>query len=405
MVGRVSAGVSKVEAMATKTSATLRQLKELEGQLNSRSLRVRRNFVSIVQGSLSAGIAFWFTHTLLGHERPFFAPMAAVIILGLSSGNRIRRAFELSIGCTLGIGVGDLLIHGIGSGDWQIALAVFVSLLIASFLSTSQLLINQVAVGSILIATIIPPGTSGTYERMFDAVVGCTVGLLVMALIPQSPLAGGRREVARVLKIAQGVLADVADALAAHDAEAIHTALVEVRGSQGAINAMLLEAKSSKENAALSPLLWASKHRVRSFVRILPAVDNVVRNTRVLARRAEVLTQDGEKVSDDQIEIINELSDAVGLLAEVYLKEAPVDEAVAIPELTRKLRYLGARCTLDVAEGGVLSAQVILAQSRSIIVDLLQVCGMSRESAAAALAPTTKTPAFPPEVVEKPESD
>ena len=144
---------------------------------------------------------------------------------------------------------------------------------------------------------------------------------------------------------------------------------------------------------------------MRSFVRILPAVDNVVRNTRVLARRAEVLTQDGEKVSDDQIEIINELSDAVGLLAEVYLKEAPVDEAVAIPELTRKLRYLGARCTLDVAEGGVLSAQVILAQSRSIIVDLLQVCGMSRESAAAALAPTTKTPAFPPEVVEKPESD
>ena len=48
----------------------------------------------------------------------------------------------------------------------------------------------------------------------------------------------------------------------------------------------------------------------------------------------------------------------------------------------------------------VLSAYAVLAQTRSIIVDLLMVCGMSRESAVAQLVPTSKHPAYPPEVWE-----
>ena len=45
-----------------------------------------------------------------------------------------------------------------------------------------------------------------------------------------------------------------------------------------------------------------------------------------------------------------------------------------------------------------LSASAILAQSRSLIVDMLQICGWSRESAVAVLKPTSTTPAYPPEV-------
>ena len=48
----------------------------------------------------------------------------------------------------------------------------------------------------------------------------------------------------------------------------------------------------------------------------------------------------------------------------------------------------------------VLSAYALLAQSRSLTVDLLQICGMSRESALAALAPTSKTPRYQPETFD-----
>ena len=150
----------------------------------------------------------------------------------------------------------------------------------------------------------------------------------------------------------------------------------------------------------MSPLLWRHKRRIKSLVRILNPVDNAMRNTRVLSRRALTLVEDHDTVSKEQLWIISSLADVAGQLAELYTKSGDLDEHVAIPELVRRLRELGARAGLEVAEGGVLTAQVILAQSRSIIVDLLQVCGMSRYSAVAVLQPTSAHPAMPPEVCD-----
>ena len=53
-----------------------------------------------------------------------------------------------------------------------------------------------------------------------------------------------------------------------------------------------------------------------------------------------------------------------------------------------------------IPEDGVLSAYAILAQTRSLIVDLLMVCGMSNESALAALVPTSMTPKVEPEAFD-----
>ena len=380
------------------TSVTLAQMRRLDNSLQQRLQRVRRHAVSAVQAAIAAGLAFYISQQLFGHPVPFFAPMAAVITLGLSGGARLRRAADLALGCTLGVAVGDLLIYAIGSGYWQISLAVGTSLLVASFASSSQLLSNQVAIGSILIATIMPPGSASGFERPIDALIGGLTAIAVMSLLPNSPLAEGRREVAKVLSLAGSVLEDVAQALASADSAAIEMALDEVRGSQEKINAMLDAASGSQENVKVSPLLWASRAKVQSLLRILAPVDNAIRNTRVLARRAQVLIQDGDEVSAEQVDIISELSQVAHRLGVLYEARTPVSEAQEIPALVDELRSLAARAGLSVAEGRVLSAQVILAQSRSIIVDLLQVCGMSRPSAVAQLAPTSASPAFPPEV-------
>jgi hypothetical protein len=85
----------------------------------------------------------------------------------------------------------------------------------------------------------------------------------------------------------------------------------------------------------------------------------------------------------------------------VFEGKDEAEEALQIPELVNRLRALGAKAGMDVVDDkSVLSAYVILAQSRSIISDLLEVCGMSRESAVSVLAPTSETPAYPPEVWE-----
>ena len=59
---------------------------------------------------------------MIGHSRAFFAPIAALIALGVGVTNRPRRVAELTLGVAVGIGVGDVLIWGIGSGAWQLGL-------------------------------------------------------------------------------------------------------------------------------------------------------------------------------------------------------------------------------------------------------------------------------------------
>src|SRR2546427_8910001 len=56
--------------------------------------------------------------TVVDHRAPFFAPVAAVVCLGTTLGQRLRRTIELIVGVGLGVGVGDLLISAIGTGPW-----------------------------------------------------------------------------------------------------------------------------------------------------------------------------------------------------------------------------------------------------------------------------------------------
>lgn len=386
--------------MAKRRIGTLERLREIDDSVTARFRRIYKRRLSVLQGAVAAGSSFWVAQNIFGHELPFFAPIAAVIILGLTGGERIKRAVELTLGCAVGVGLGDLLIAGVGSGFWQIALAVGVSLIVASFLSKAPLVSNQVAIGSILIATIMPPGSSDGFDRMLDAAIGGTVAIIVIAVIPTSPLRAGRAEVSNVLGIVNSVLDDVAKAVREGDTEALDEALSAVRGSQQDINTMLAAAKTAHESSTVSPLLWSERRRVRSLQRMLTPVDNTIRNVRVLARRALVLTEDGDEISGAQLEMIDELADIALALSDLYERHTEVSEATEIPELVNRLRALGARSDMAVAQGRVLSAQVILAQTRSIIVDMLQVCGMSRESAVAVLAPSSETPAYPPELWE-----
>lgn len=384
--------------MAKKKLGTVARLSELDKSLRNRLLRVRSRLLFIVHSAIGAGVAYWIAVEVIKHGQPFFAPMSAVIILGLSGGDRIKRATELTLGCALGVGLGDLLIMQIGTGYWQIFVVVGLALLVASFVSPAPLVSNQMAIGGILIATMFPPGDGGSIDRMIDAFIGGGVGILVIALLPSSPLDAGRHQVANVLGIAASVLEDVAASLKAKDAAKLNNALEALRRSQASVNKLETAASSGKEATTVSPFLWGDRARVRSLYRILAPVDNVIRNARVLARRAVVLTEDNDTVSDEQIHVIEEIADIALRLSDLYEHHKEISEALEISELVNRLRQLGSEVGEDIAEDRVLSAQVILAQSRSIIVDLLQICGMSRESAVAVLVPTSESPAYPPEL-------
>jgi len=361
--------------------------------------RLRSRSVYIIQATVGAGLAYWVAHVLFGHSQPFFAPISAVIILGLSGGDRMKKALEMSIGGIIGVAVGDILFEFVGQGPFQITLIVLAGLIVGSFITKSPLVANQIVFGSILIATIFPPTEGmGGLDRAVDAMIGSAIGIVTIALIPNSPLSQARREICKVLGMASSVLSDVSYGLRNDDPELIEDARDAVRGTQSNINSMLDAAKSGREAAEVSPIMWASRRNIRSLERILEPVDNAVRGVRVLSRRAMVLSEDHDEVSKAQLELIDSLSDILQELSELYNHKNKADVAHEIPEIVSKLRKVGARASMGVVEEQSLSAYAILAQTRSIVVDLLMVCGMSRESAVASLVPTSAHPAFPSEV-------
>ena len=78
----------------------------------------------VIQGSVAAGIAFWFAHYVMGHPPPVFAPLASGFARAPITVGRLRRSVELVMGVSLGIGIGDIMISHIGTGSWQIAITV-----------------------------------------------------------------------------------------------------------------------------------------------------------------------------------------------------------------------------------------------------------------------------------------
>lgn len=360
--------------------------------------RLRAHWIYALQAGFAAGLAYWASMTFFGHIQPFFAPMSVLIVLSTTGGERFRKSIELIVGCAIGVGLGDLLISVVGTGIWQIAVGVTAAVLLGVTIDKGPLVANQAAFASILVSTILPPGTEGGFNRMIDALVGGFVGLIVISIFPESPLRAGRREIAKMMGIAASVLHDTAESLRTQDAARIQAALQKVRGTQGGINDMISAAKTGQEAVRISPLLWRQRRRIKSMIRILHPVDNCIRNTRVLARRAYVLVEDHDTVSDEQIALIEDLAEVIEQLQDIFLGKET--EHIELPRLVKRLRYIGAQAGLEVAEGRVLSAQVVLGQSRSIIVDLLQICGLSRKSAQAVLRPTSQHPAQPPELWE-----
>lgn len=363
--------------------------------------RVRERVIFAIQAGLAAGLALLIANKFGNHPDPFFAPMAAVISLGVSGGRRLRRTFELTLGVAVGIGIGDFVISLIGAGYWQVGAVVFLAILTASFVDKAAAVAIQAANTGVLIGTILPPGATGTWDRMTDALIGGSVAIVVMAVIPNSPLKPARRVMSELLSTAALVLDDVASGIVRKKEEDILEALRVARSTQNSINTLLNSADGGAEMIAVSPLYWNARRHNRTLGRSLVPVDNVMRNTRVLTRRAQIMVADGIEPPQKMHHLLRELADCLGHLGSVFAEggtRGSRDDAIEIPEIIRKLQRLAAQTTEDAAKGAGMSGTVVLAQIRSIIVDTLVVCGYSRESAMASLAPTVERPSVPPEV-------
>ncbi len=347
--------------------------------LRQRRARVRAKGWQVGQCALAAGVAWTLASEVFHHPTPFFAPIAAVVSLGTSYGQRLRRVVEVTLGVAIGVFLGDLFTHWLGSGGWQVAVIVSLAMTTALLLGQSQLFVNQAAVQAIVVSTLVPsPGEA--FIRWTDALIGGAVALLAAAVVPRAPLRRPREQAAVVVRKISTLTRAAAESILDGDADRAMLVLRDARSTDDLVSELRAAADEGLSVVRSSPFRRRHRGRVRAMAELVEPLDFALRNTRVLVRRVAVACYRREHIPPAYASLLDDLAEATDAIA------AELSEGRAATAVRARLVALG-RATSEAGRSRELSAEVVLAQVRSLIADLLAVSGMD---------PLTATDQIPP---------
>jgi uncharacterized membrane protein YgaE (UPF0421/DUF939 family) len=199
-------------------------------RLRSGALRLRSDWLPILQTAVAACLAWFVAVLILGVDRPTFAPIAAVIVLGLAVGERARRAVELTLGVAFGVALADLLVSVVGVGAPQAGVFVVLAMAVAVFVGGGDLGVKEAAISALIIMITFQPSATGLpIERFLEALIGGGTALLINALIPVNPERMVEAAAFPVFEESAAVLEEVASALEDGDARRVQRAYVKAR--------------------------------------------------------------------------------------------------------------------------------------------------------------------------------
>ncbi len=371
------------------------ELMEQAAEASRAGIRTRRERIiatarPILQASVAAALAWLIATDIVGHAAPFFAPISAVITLGLTAGQRRRRAVELAAGVSVGIFIADLLVRAIGTGTWQVGVVTGLAMLAATLVGGGTLLASQAGASAVLVATLQPP-EGFDFTRALDSVVGSSTALVVGALLlPIDPVRLVREGIGPVLDRLAAVLGRIAGALDARDqadAEAASAAAARLDRDYERLTEKLAEAGDAAR------LSLGRRGALGGLARDIAAVDalgTAIANTRALARGAVRAFLLDDSVPPEIPVAITELGVAARELGTL------LEQGDARPSREAALRAVRlANAVLEQTTN--LSATNLVGLVRWIAVDLLRAGGMPRAEAQEAVR------SAPGELLEPPE--
>jgi uncharacterized membrane protein YgaE (UPF0421/DUF939 family) len=345
-----------------------RTIRRGEASAVRRIARWRQRSFLIAQCAVTAGLAWLIASLLLGHEVPYFAAAAAILVLGLTYGQRIRRGVDVAIGVTLGVALGDLWFVLFGAGVWQVVLVCAIAMSLATLVGASPAITTQAGANSIAVLVMAPSPIYGA-ERWTDAVIGSTLALLVATVAPSGPLRRPGEVAAKVVAGMADTLEAAADALAAKDEHAASTVLDRVQATELDLATFDVAAAEGLDVVRYSPFHRRQLGLATALSSFHQPLDSAVRNLRILVRRCAVAIWRGEEVPVANQELVRRLAEACRFIAHEFsehrLPNAARDRLREIAEATSHLQLTHS-----------ISAVVILAQTRSMVTDLMELTGM-----------------------------
>lgn len=337
--------------------------------------RVRLAMIPIIQCSIAAGLAWYIATRFNTLHNPFFAPIAAIICLGINLEQRQKRSIQVIFGVCIGIVFGSLLVDYLGNGWWQLIVIVSITMLMAVILNSSMLTAMQSGTTAIIVSTLVISGQGTPVDRLIDTIIGALVGTIVAIIIPTHPLLRSREKAAKLLILTRTIVGNVGIGLTNQDQEFLQSTLDQARTTQALVNKMLDEIKAGKEISKYSPYFYKYKKRLTKHADTTQSIDNAVRNTRVLARTALVAVSEHTCIDPNLPNLVQDLLPGFAIVVK-YVQADP-DQYPDAVETVRVLRKVTNKVSQHTPQHGGLYTAVMYSQLRSILTDLFQIAGLS----------------------------
>jgi hypothetical protein len=335
--------------------------------------RLKANLLWFAQAALATSVAWVIAKEVLGHPRPIFAPVVALIGVSATLGQRRRYATEMVIGVALGIGIADALVVAIGDGPVQVGAIVAGAMAVAVAVGGGAILVSEAAVSALLVVTVQPPGSGLSGERFLDSLLGGVLALIVTALLPANPGAAARRAAAPLLAGLATTLDEVALALEHGDADLADRALLRARGLDPAPLAESVAA--GQEMLQLSPFARRARARFSRYALASTQIDATLTSVKALSRASARGIALGAHIPEAVPSAVRDLAETVRTLDRYF--EHPEER----PPVSEHALRAAARATLVLEVTSNLPVSVIVGQVRSAAVDLLRSWGLDRQEA------------------------
>jgi hypothetical protein len=252
----------------------------------------------------------------------------------------------------------------------------------------------------ITVVAAVAPQQGFSLERVFDALMGIGVALVVGVLLPVDPEKRIVRTARPVLSDLATILEDATAALEGRDRDKAGDALVEARQADERVDELRAAIEAARDTARLSPVRRRSLERLQTYVTVAEGLDLAVPNARVLSRSAPRLLRREEPAPRALTAAVLNLTRAVRAL-DSYLGGAAQDT-----DDGQRYALAAARGATDVLdERQDLGISALVGQIRSTAVDLLRSISMDYDSAIDALEEAAgDPPADAPEPAHKPDT-
>lgn len=331
--------------------------------------RVRRAFLPVVGASLAAGAAWGIAYYGLDHPAPFFAPVSAWVALGFTADRRPRRVAELAAGVAVGVLLGDLLVHVIGSGPVQVAVVLAVAALVGRFVDRGDLFTMQAGVQAIVIVALPAAQIGSPVNRWVDALVGGALALLVAVLWPQDPRRRVRAVGEEALTEVAEVLRHLAAGMAGGSEDEVDEALARGRASQPVLDQWRSTAAAARQSARVSPAFRRHVAELGGLEAAAVSVDRAMRNARVLVRRSRVTVRDEHDVRA----LAALVADVADVTADLAMS---LGAGADLERVRRRLEGVAERTDPWSVSAEDWHVQGLVLLLRSLVVDLLEAAGV-----------------------------